>query len=328
MLNEIDLSRADLNLLVLFEAVLAERHVGRAAARLHLTPSAVSHGLGRLRQLLNDPLFLRTPKGVIPSARALELALPMADILARARSLMASAAPFDPRKSKRRFSIGTPDAVSSVLLMALLDNLKNQAPLVDICLRQVLPAYGEPVERAWQQTFADLESRSLDIAIIPSERIPARFEQRCVYQEDFVIVARVGHPFLRKATLEKYCEMEHLVVSQSGDPHGFVDDLLAKQKLTRRIALTVPSFMFALSVIAETDLITAVPRRLAAMHQQRFGIESVQPPLALPHFRMNAVASKSAMMDAGVAWMYGLLRTPPDADKRPRPRPGKRIKRS
>ena len=85
MVNAIDLSRTDLNLLVLFEVVLEERHVGRAADRLNLTPSAVSHGLGRLRRLLNDPLFLRTPRGVVPTARATELSSPVADVLARAR---------------------------------------------------------------------------------------------------------------------------------------------------------------------------------------------------------------------------------------------------
>ena len=96
MLNKIDLSRADLNLLALFEVVLEERHVGRAADRLRLTPSAVSHGLGRLRRMLNDPLFLRTPKGVVPTARAAELAGPIAEVLARVRSVIATAAPFDP----------------------------------------------------------------------------------------------------------------------------------------------------------------------------------------------------------------------------------------
>src|SRR3954447_5327487 len=109
MLNKIDLSRADLNLLVLFEVVLAERNVGRAAQRLNLTPSAVSHGLGRLRRLLNDPLFLRTPKGVVPTARAMALAGPVADLLARARNVLASAAPFDAATSTRRFVIGAPD---------------------------------------------------------------------------------------------------------------------------------------------------------------------------------------------------------------------------
>src|SRR4030095_16852713 len=116
MLNKVDLSRIDLNLLALFAVVLEERHVGRAAKKLNLTASAVSHGLGRLRRLLNDPLFLRTPKGVVPTARATELAEPIADILARVRRVVATAAPFDPARSTRRFTIGAADAIAAVLL--------------------------------------------------------------------------------------------------------------------------------------------------------------------------------------------------------------------
>src|SRR6266699_7343997 len=99
MLKLAHLARIDLNLLVLFQVVLDERHVGRAAGRLNLTPSAVSHGLGRLRRLLNDPLFLRTPKGVMPTARASALAEPIADLLERARNVLSSAEPFDAAKS-------------------------------------------------------------------------------------------------------------------------------------------------------------------------------------------------------------------------------------
>src|SRR5436190_23828643 len=109
MMNEINLARADLNLLALFEVIFSERHVGRAAARLNLTASAVSHGLGRLRQLLNDPLFLRTPKGVVPTARGIELAEPVAEILTRVRRVISTAEPFDPATSTRRFTIGAPD---------------------------------------------------------------------------------------------------------------------------------------------------------------------------------------------------------------------------
>src|SRR5688500_1119224 len=111
MLNKTDLARSDLNLLVLFETVLEERHVGRAAERLKLSSSAVSHGLTRLRRFLNDPLFLKTPKGVVPTARATELAAPIAEILAHVRSVIATAEPFDPAKSTRRFTIGAPDGV-------------------------------------------------------------------------------------------------------------------------------------------------------------------------------------------------------------------------
>src|SRR5262245_10637341 len=123
MLNETDLSRADLNLLVLFQVVLETRHVGRAASELNLSPSAVSHGLGRLRRLLTDPRFLRPPKGVVPTERASELAEPIADVLARVRRVISTAAPFDPATSTRRFTIGAPDGASAVLLFPLLAGL-------------------------------------------------------------------------------------------------------------------------------------------------------------------------------------------------------------
>src|SRR5215475_11386988 len=139
MLNKTALSRIDLNLLVLFHTVLEEGHVARAAARLNLTPSAVSHALGRLRNLLNDPLFLRTPKGVVPTTRAQELGEPVRDILARVGRVMASAVPFDAATSGRRFVIGGPDAVMGSAMIPLWDSLGNAAPHVDIGLVHLFP---------------------------------------------------------------------------------------------------------------------------------------------------------------------------------------------
>lgn len=303
MLNKIDLSRADLNLLVLFEVVLEERHVGQAAGRLNLSASAVSHGLGRLRRLLNDPLFLRTPKGVVPTERAVQLAAPVADILARARSVISTAAPFDPATSARRFAVGAPDGVLAVVLRPLLAELERTAPRIDIGLRQILPSPA----RIWQTALADLEARAMDIAILPSDDLPARFEACCIYEEDFVVAVRAGHPFAHDPSLERYCEMRHLVVSHTGDPHGFVDEQLERHGRTRRIALTVPNFMFALTVVAETDLVSALPRRFVAMHAAHLGVVALEPPLPLPSFRLNAVVPRVAMMDAGVAWLFGLL---------------------
>lgn len=308
MLNQIDLSRSDLNLLVLFETVLEERHVGRAAKRLSLSPSAVSHGLGRLRRLLDDPLFIRTPKGVVPTDRAMELAAPVADILARVRGVIATATPFDPGKSTRRFTIGAPDGVSALLLPPLLARLQRDAPGVDLGVHQLLPAPEETSpDRAWRNALADLETRTLDIAVIPSSEAPPRFEHRVLYEEDFVVAMRRGHPFSRSPTLARYCQMQHLVVSATGDTHGFVDQALAKHGRSRRVVLTVPNFMFALAMLADTDLICALPRRFAAMHARRFRVASVKPPLPLPRFKLSAVASRSALADAGLAWLFGLL---------------------
>jgi DNA-binding transcriptional LysR family regulator len=312
MLNETDLSRADLNLLVLFEAVIDERHVGRTAERLNLSPSAVSHGLGRLRRMMNDPLFLRTPKGVIPTARALELQEPVADLLGRARRLLASAEPFDPATSRRSFTLGAPDGVSAVFLPGLLAELGRRAPGIDVRIRQTLPAPGDTLpERAWRPSFAALESRAMDIAVIPSSDIPRRFQAGMVYEEDFVVAMRGGNALAPAPGLDEYCSAGHLVVSMTGDAEGFVDNALAERGRSRRIAVTVPNFMMAMAILADTDLLSALPRRLLEKHGRRFGLIGAEAPLELPRFRLNAVATKAAMMDSGVAWLFSLLAGPP-----------------
>ncbi len=309
MLNQIDLPRADLNLLVLFEVVLQERHVGRAAGRLNLSPSAVSHGLGRLRRLLSDPLFLRTPKGVVPTARATELAEPIAEILARVRTVVSTAEPFDAATSRRRFTIGAPDAVSAVILPPLLEALSRDTPGIDIGVRQILPPPTVmALEHIWQPALDELDARATDIALIPTRAVPARFTAQTLYDEDFVIASRAGHAYSKSPTLPRFCQMQHLLVSLTGDARGFVDDALAKRGAARRIALTVPNFMMALAVLAETDLIAALPRQLVTMHGPRFGVVGTKAPMPLPSDPIHAVASKAAMMDAGVAWLFDVLR--------------------
>jgi Transcriptional regulator len=307
MLNQIDLSRVDLNLLVLFEVVLEERHVGRAAGRLHLSPSAISHGLRRLRRLLKDPLFLRTPKGVVPTERALALAAPVADILSRARLVISMAEPFDPATSNRRFTIGAPDGVSAVFLPPLVAAVRDIAPGIDLSLRQILPPRGGSTEGTWDHVFTDLDQRAMDIAVVPVEEVPARFVARMLHEEEFVIAMRSGHPFGREPSLDVFCRMDHLLVSLTGDPLGFIDELLSREGLSRRVVLTVPNFLFALSVVGETDLLAALPRQFVERHAERFGVASAPVPLPLERSRIQAVASKAALADAGVAWLFDRL---------------------
>jgi DNA-binding transcriptional LysR family regulator len=309
MTTKTDLSRADLNLLVLFEAVLEERHVGRAAARLNLSPSAVSHGIRRLRRLLHDPVFLRTPKGVVPSARAHELAEPVADILARVRRVVSAAEPFDAARSRRRFTIGAPDGVSAVVLPPLLAALRHAAPLVGIGIRPVsLPRRGRASQEPWEPVLIELEARTIDLAIIPGEGVPARFVERTLYEEDFVVAMRGGHPLAADAlTLDEYCATPHLVVSASGDPHGHVDEILAREGRSRQVVLTVPNFMQALALLAQTDLIAALPRNLVALHGARFGLAAAEAPFPSRRDTIRAVATRAACMDAGVAWLLDLL---------------------
>jgi DNA-binding transcriptional LysR family regulator len=308
MLNEVDISRADLNLLVLFESVMRERNVGRAAERLSLTPSAVSHGLGRLRRLLNDPLFLRTPQGVVPTDRALELAEPIAEILGRVRSVVAGTAPFDAATSTRRFTIGAPDALSAVLVGALIAAVERLAPGIDISVRHtLLQRRNRSFDRAWETILHDLERREMDVAVLPLDDVPARFEGRMAYEEEFVAVCRAGHPFSADPTLDRFCATRQLIVSQSGDPRGFVDEALDRIKRERRVALAVPNFMMALMLLAETDLIAALPRRLAETHGRRFGLTIRELPVPAARNQVRVVTPKAALADAGVAWLFETL---------------------
>ncbi len=195
-----------------------------------------------------------------------------------------------------------------MVLPPLLARLRKSAPGIDISTGQLLPTPGDiSPERAWRFAFADLEARAMDIAVIPFDDIAPRFHHRTLYEEDFVVAMRAGHPFAKAPTLDCYCEMQHLVVSHTGDAYGFVDEILARQGRSRRIAMTVPNFMFALAVVAETDLITALPRRFAAMYASRFDVVTMEAPLPHGRFRLNAIAPKAAMMDAGLAWFFDVL---------------------
>jgi DNA-binding transcriptional LysR family regulator len=308
MLNQISLSRVDLNLLVLFHTVLGEGHVARAAGRLNLTPSAVSHSLGRLRYLFNDPLFLRTPKGVVPTARALELGEPVADILARVGRVVASAAPFDEATSSRRFVIGAPDAIMASVMIPLSERLSKKAPRIDIGLIHLMPGrHAGSEEHPWQESLQKLEKREIDVAMLPLRSVPARFEARRLYDEDFVVAMRKGHAFARTPTLSAFCSAQHLLVSLDGDPRGFVDELLAKRGLQRRIVLTVPTFMMALPHLSSSNLIAALPRRLVERHAARFALAVVELPLKRKSDLIQAVATKAAIMDAGIAWLMELI---------------------
>ena len=196
----------------------------------------MSHGLNRLRFLLNDPLFLRTPKGMTPTARALELAESIADILARVRRVVATAEPFDPARSGRRFMIGAPDGTAAVLLPPLLWEIQRTAPRIDIGMRHVLR----------DTAIAELDAHLVDIVMVSLDEIPARF----VPQDHFR--RRLCDCIARWPSLRGSADTGQLLRHET--PRGVdhrrtappIDDLLAHEDRSRRVALTVPNFMLAL----------------------------------------------------------------------------------
>ena len=147
-----------------------------------------------VRRLFQDPLFLRTPKGVVTTDRAEHLAAPIADVLMRMQSVVATGTPFDPATSTRRFTLGIPDAAAAMILPSLLSRTRKLAPFIDLSVRQVFP----------QHALAELEARTIDLAVSPIAAPPARFVAKSIYEEHFVIAARVGDPFLTSPSLLHY----------------------------------------------------------------------------------------------------------------------------
>jgi DNA-binding transcriptional LysR family regulator len=170
---------------------------------------------------------------------------------------------------------------------------------------QVLP---QPRSQPWQHVLDQLEARALDIAILPIQDVPPRFIQQKLFETDFVVTMRKRHPFARKPSLRRYCELRHVLVSQSGNSYGNVDEALAQHGLSRRVALTVPSFMMALVVLAETDLLGTLPRPLVSRHAGRFGLTTVELKMLRRSDPVRAIATRAAMMDAGIAWFVELLK--------------------
>jgi DNA-binding transcriptional LysR family regulator len=234
----------------------------------------------------------------------MELSQPVAEILAQVENVMASAAPFDPATSNRRFVIGAPDAVLASGLISLLPRIERKAPDVDIGLVHLMPARrGRSTNVPWQESLDMLEKRELDLAMLPLRSVPPRFAARRLYDEEFVVAMRKGHAFARTPTEAAFCRSRHLLVSLDGDPVGFVDEMLAKRGLARRVALTVPTFMMALAYLSSSDLIAALPRRLVQRHAAQFGLVLVDLPFKRKSDSIEAIATKAAMRDAGIAWL-------------------------
>ncbi len=307
MLNQIDLSRTDLNLLVLFETVLAKRHVGQAAAALNLSPSAVSHGLGRLRRLLNDPLFLRTPRGVTPTDRALQIAPRIAEILDGVRGILGEIEPFDPATSTRRFRIGTPDSALAVHGPLLVQQVESAAPSVGLSLLHVLPNFRtSPGDGAFSHVLDQLDERSLDLAALPrlaDAPLPARFLVRSLGGDRLVGVCRPEHPFARRPSLETYCAARHVFMSLTGDRTGVIDTVLAQLGQERTVMTTVPSAMLALLMAASADLVAGLPASLAEGQAARFGLVANPLPFELELTPLYAVVTRAAHADAGIVWL-------------------------
>jgi DNA-binding transcriptional LysR family regulator len=293
--------RADLNLLVVFQTLMSERHVGRAAVRLGLTQSGVSHALARLRDLVGDPLFVRHPKGIEPTPKAIALGPVVADVLSRASSIFASGSGFDPTTS-HAFTIGGADLGVFSVALPLITRLRASAPAIDVRIRSL---DGSRVIEAFDRQEIDLALMPFNVAMAPFHNEPARIKREPVLRERNVGIARKGHTALAKGALTAaaFAALPHLLISPRGEVLGEADARLAELGLKRRIVMVVPHFLAAPLIVARTDMVTVIAERVALHFASQLPLVLFEPPVAMTDFTIDLLISASRADDAALRWL-------------------------
>lgn len=289
----------DLNLLMALDALLVERNVTRAAARVGLTQSAMSHKLRRLRELFHDDLLVGGRQGMVPTERALALAGPVRRGLLELHAAVRITAPFDPTTARRDFTIVSSDYADFVILPRVIEHLSRHAPGIGIRIRP--PA---------ASNAHDLEDGSADLVMGMAVE-GSSLKQRAVFEETFVTIARPGHPALAddegSISLSRYVELGHVLVSADDGP-GIVDRVLAGQGLSRRVVLRTPYFVGVPFMVARSELVATIPRALAEEAATVVPLRVLPPPLPLPSFRVTMTWHERAHRDPAHEWLRELSR--------------------
>lgn len=284
--------RLDLNLLITLDVLLAERNVTRAAERLNLSQPSVSVQLAKLRDTLGDPLLLPGPRGMRPTARAEALREPLREALKALQQAVSPQRPFDPAQASDTWRIAAFDYAEATIVLPLLRDLRTEAPGTRLAIVQAVPSL----------LARQAEHGEIDLAFHTTEGAPQGLHRRPLFTERYVLAGRAGHPGLkRKPTLAQFCRLEHVIVSPDGGGfYGPTDEVLAARGLSRRVALSVPHFLFVLSVLGSTDLVAMLPSRLV---RNAAGIRVVDAPIEIPGYEMSMLWHERVHRDPGHRWL-------------------------
>lgn len=286
----------NLELLELFDALYAERHLTRAAARCAKSQPAMSRALGRMRSLFGDDLFVRARTGMVPTPRADAIAPDVRRLLDEAAALVRVRS-FSVAELERTFVIGTSDLFEAHLLPRLVAVVAREAPKVDIVTRVVPDA---PVD--------DLVEGRLDLVILPQPSLPEGMKTSHLFDDTFLCAVRHDHPDVKRSiSVERFAALQHVQIAPRGKPGGPVDDALAALGLARRVIVRTPSFIAAPLLVARSDLVLTAPRLVLEPLAAPLGLRTFPVPLKVPGFRVYGAWHPRVHDDPAHRWFRGAL---------------------
>jgi DNA-binding transcriptional LysR family regulator len=284
----------DLNLLRVFDAVLRERGVTRAAARLGLTQPAVSNALARLRALFGDALFVRTPAGMDATPFARGVAEPVRQALALLESALAHGPGFEPATSTRAFRFYMSDLGQVEFLPPLVERVQGVAPGVRL----------EAVASDLEHISDALGAGALDLAVGFLPALGPPVQRHALFRDPYVCLMRADHPGIeKKLTKKKFLEASHVLVTYRGGGHRVIEEALERAGVARRIALRVPHFTVVPMVLERTDLILTLPARVARVYERRGNFRSLPPPVPIPQAEVAVYWHERFEADPGNRWL-------------------------
>ncbi|HEY8129385.1 MAG TPA: LysR family transcriptional regulator [Hyphomicrobium sp.] len=295
-IDHINLARADLNLLVALDALLAERSVTRAAARIGIGQSAMSHNLARLRELFGDELLTRGPVGMQPTPRALALADPVRIALAQIETLVSPEQAFDPATAERVFRIGLPDSVEVLVGPALLAYVCEYAQGIRF---RFYAAEG-------QGLLDDLDADRLDLGIGVGAFAGGQMhhKQRLLSTDTYLVMFNAEKVHLKPPiSLEDYVRLPHVLTSLRRGERGVVDEALERLGLGRKIALVTPRFVAVPFLVAGAAVVTTMHARLARYFAEKLGLSLSPPPVELPELKTWLLWHASYDTDLAHIWL-------------------------
>jgi DNA-binding transcriptional LysR family regulator len=270
-IRRMDIRKVDLNLLVVFDLLLRLQSVTRTAEALGISQPAMSLALNKLRSAFGDPLFVRASRGLSPTPRAEQLAIPVRQVLEQIRNDVLRQPSFDPAKTDRTFTFNMADVGELVFLPRIRAYLERAAPGANIRTVSTPPA----------QLAETLASGDVDLAVgyFPGLAGAAIYQQR-LFSHSFVCIVRKDHPVLgTQITRKQFLEAQHAVVDQEGKSHELFEETLAAQGLTRRVLLRIPHFLAIPLIIAESDLIVTVPYAIGMSFAKMANLKMLRPPI-------------------------------------------------